>query len=226
MQFSCRQFLYFFLPRLTLSKKNSLIPFSYQRPCSFVIMSLAWGAEMRRCAIETGGLLSEYLTRMRHHIMSVSGPLRRTWQQTEADSQSNVHSSPGRMWHVPSIWLQTDLHCKVWGFHCGDYEECRLLGYKNPVGTSQETHYVSATDSSRIILCKIWGFHGGDYEEWRLLGFYAVWLLLEPTFRWNQAPPASVASYGWSSYFTDSCHPDDGGAEFLRNVGSYKSLTA
>jgi hypothetical protein len=22
----------------------------------------------------------------------------------------------------------------------GDYEECRLLGYKNPVRTSQETH--------------------------------------------------------------------------------------
>jgi hypothetical protein len=28
-------------------------------------------------------------------------------------------------------------------------EECRLLGYKNPVRTSQETHYVSATESSR-----------------------------------------------------------------------------
>jgi hypothetical protein len=26
--------------------------------------------------------------------------------------------------------------------------------------------------------------------------------------------------------FTDSCHPDDGGARFLRNVGSYKSDTA
>jgi hypothetical protein len=24
----------------------------------------------------------------------------------------------------------------------------------------------------------------------------------------------------------DSCHPDDGGATFLRNVGSYKSHTA
>jgi hypothetical protein len=24
----------------------------------------------------------------------------------------------------------------------------------------------------------------------------------------------------------DSCHPDAGGANFLRNVGSYKSLTA
>jgi hypothetical protein len=50
-------------------------------------------------------------------------------------------------------------------------EERRLLGYKNPVRTSQETHYVSATESSRLMLCKIWGFHGGDYEECRLLGY-------------------------------------------------------
>jgi hypothetical protein len=29
-----------------------------------------------------------------------------------------------------------------------------------------------------------------------------------------------------SCKFTDSCHPDEGGAKFLRNVGSYKSHTA
>jgi hypothetical protein len=28
------------------------------------------------------------------------------------------------------------------------------------------------------------------------------------------------------SQFTDFCHPDDGDAKFLRNVGSYKSRTA
>jgi hypothetical protein len=61
--------------------------------------------------------------------------------------------------------------CKIWGFHGGDYEECRLLGYKNPVRTSQETHYVSATECSQLTLFKIWGFHGGDYEECRLLGY-------------------------------------------------------
>jgi hypothetical protein len=33
-------------------------------------------------------------------------------------------------------------------------EDC-LLGYKNPVRTSQETHYVSATESSQLMLCKI-----------------------------------------------------------------------
>jgi hypothetical protein len=66
---------------------------------------------------------------------------------------------------------------KIWGSHGGDYEECRLLGYINSVRNSQETHYVSTTEPSRLMLGKIWGSHGGDYEEWRLLGCYAVWLL-------------------------------------------------
>jgi hypothetical protein len=52
-----------------------------------------------------------------------------------------------------------------------------LLGYKTPVHTSQETHYVSATELSRLMLCKILSFHGGDYEECRLLRCYAVWFL-------------------------------------------------
>jgi hypothetical protein len=67
--------------------------------------------------------------------------------------------------------------CKICGFHSGDYEEWRLLGYKNSVRTSQETHYVSATESSQLMLCKICGFHSGDYEEWRLQGCCAVWHL-------------------------------------------------
>jgi hypothetical protein len=37
----------------------------------------------------------------------------------------------------------------------GHYEECRLLGYENPVRTSQETQYVSATELSQLMLCKI-----------------------------------------------------------------------
>jgi hypothetical protein len=45
--------------------------------------------------------------------------------------------------------------CKILGFHGSDYEECRLLGYKNPVRTSQETRYVSATQPSPLMLCKI-----------------------------------------------------------------------
>jgi hypothetical protein len=33
--------------------------------------------------------------------------------------------------------------CKIWGFHCGDYEECRLVGYKNPVlnSTGDTLHF-------------------------------------------------------------------------------------
>jgi hypothetical protein len=61
--------------------------------------------------------------------------------------------------------------CKIWGFQGSDYEECRLLGFKHPVRTSQETHYVSATQSSQLMLCKMWRFHGSDYEECRLLGY-------------------------------------------------------
>jgi hypothetical protein len=45
-----------------------------------------------------------------------------------------------------------------------NHEECRLLGYEIAVCTSQETHYVSVTEASRLKLCKIWGFPGGDYE--------------------------------------------------------------
>jgi hypothetical protein len=58
----------------------------------------------------------------------------------------------------------------------GDYEECRLLGYKDPVRTSQEKHYLSATEPNQLMVSNIWGFHGGYYEEY-LLGYDVVWLL-------------------------------------------------
>jgi hypothetical protein len=47
-------------------------------------------------------------------------------------------------------------------------EEC-LLKRKNPVHTSQETHYFTATEANLLMLCRICGFHGGDYEEYSLL---------------------------------------------------------
>jgi hypothetical protein len=43
-------------------------------------------------------------------------------------------------------------------FHGGDYEEYHLLGYKNPVRTSHETNYVSATEHTQLMLCKISSF--------------------------------------------------------------------
>jgi hypothetical protein len=61
--------------------------------------------------------------------------------------------------------------CKIWGDQGGDYEECRVLRYKDPVLTSQEAHFISTTESTLLMLCKIWGFYGGDYEECRLLGY-------------------------------------------------------
>jgi hypothetical protein len=63
------------------------------------------------------------------------------------------------------------------GFHGSDYEEWRVLGYKNPVRTSQVTPYISATESSQLMLCKISGFHGGDYGEWRILGYKTLFVL-------------------------------------------------
>jgi hypothetical protein len=52
-----------------------------------------------------------------------------------------------------------------------DVRFSRPLGYKNPVRTSQETHYVPATESSRLMRSKICGLHSGGYEACRLLGY-------------------------------------------------------
>jgi hypothetical protein len=68
--------------------------------------------------------------------------------------------------------------CKIWGFHGGDSEECRLLRHKNPVRTSLKTHYFSATRTSRLMM-----FLNCDYEECRLLGRDAVWFFWKPKFR-------------------------------------------
>jgi hypothetical protein len=57
-----------------------------------------------------------------------------------------------------TAWQSDTQQCigsKISGYHGGDYEECPLLGYKNPVRTSQETHSFSATEPSRLMLCKI-----------------------------------------------------------------------
>jgi hypothetical protein len=67
--------------------------------------------------------------------------------------------------------------CKIWGFHSGDYEECRLLIYKISVRTSKETHNVSVAKLSLLMLCKILGFHGSDYDDYRLMGRDDMWFL-------------------------------------------------
>jgi hypothetical protein len=70
-----------------------------------------------------------------------------------------------------SLSMQTLRQCLKRVGNNSSLEECRLLGYKNPFRTSQETHYVSTTESSQLMLCKIWSFHGSDYEECRLLRY-------------------------------------------------------
>jgi hypothetical protein len=94
-------------------------------------------------------------------------------QQLGAQHSPGNHTGRGTAW----VWgseVSTGDYEVEWS---ADYEKCRVLGYKSPVRTSQETNYVSATETSRLVLFNIWGFHGGDYEEYRLLGCDAVWLL-------------------------------------------------
>jgi hypothetical protein len=52
-------------------------------------------------------------------------------------------------------FMTHQLSCKIQGFHGGDYEGCRLMGYKIPVRTSQETRYFSAAGPSRLVPYRI-----------------------------------------------------------------------
>jgi hypothetical protein len=108
--------------------------------------------------------------------------------------------------------------CKIWGFHVGDYEECRLLGYKNPVRTTLETYYVSATGPSRLMLCKIWGFHGSDYED------VVSWEMIPRGSCKNRRFGRTIASIirvkRSTLGVTNSFNLVDGDEMFFRNVGS------
>jgi hypothetical protein len=48
-----------------------------------------------------------------------------------------------------------DMYFRDFRFHSGEFEECRLVGYKIPAHTSQGTPYFSATELRRLMLCKI-----------------------------------------------------------------------
>jgi hypothetical protein len=54
---------------------------------------------------------------------------------------------------VPTQHLLWDQGKPLKTLICGDYEEC-LMGYRNPVRTSPETQYVSATEPRRLMRCK------------------------------------------------------------------------
>jgi hypothetical protein len=94
------------------------------------------------------------------------------WLHKEPSARRSNKRSTGRTAHISA----NILHWCYGSYHNGScvtvhYEECRLLGYKNPVRTSQQTRYVSVTEFNRLMLCNIWGFHGRDYEECCLLGY-------------------------------------------------------
>jgi hypothetical protein len=57
--------------------------------------------------------------------------------------------------HITSP-LQSSAGCaiKISGFHGAGNEECLLLLYKIPVCASQETHYISATKLSQLMLLR------------------------------------------------------------------------
>jgi hypothetical protein len=53
--------------------------------------------------------------------------------------------------------------CKIFGFHGGDYKNVVFL-YINTKFIPQRKHYVSVTESIRLMLCKTSGFQSGGYE--------------------------------------------------------------
>jgi hypothetical protein len=101
-------------------------------------------------------------------------------------------------------WTDTFSSClqKISFSNILSFHSC--LWYKKPVCTSQETHYVSTTESSQLMLCKIWGFYGNDYEECRLLGYNYRVLTSEKTHYVSVTEPSRLmlhniwSSHGWS----------------------------
>jgi hypothetical protein len=78
---------------------------------------------------------------------ALTGP---DWSRTQDDSLPQVDFPV-----IANRILFSEQGSPLRSCHGGDYEECRLLGHRIPVRTSQETHYVSATVSSLLMLCKI-----------------------------------------------------------------------
>jgi hypothetical protein len=71
------------------------------------------------------------------------------------------------------------------------FEVFTLVTMKNAVFWDVP-HRKHITSPLQSLAGMIWGSHGSDYEECRLLGCYVVWLLQEPTFRRNVAPPYHI----------------------------------
>jgi hypothetical protein len=67
-----------------------------------------------------------------------------------------------RISHRVSVLFFVETECNISGLYSKNTlninEECRLLGYKNPVRASQETHDFSAAQPRRLMLYNILGF--------------------------------------------------------------------
>jgi hypothetical protein len=88
------------------------------------------------------------------------------------------------LWSAVNICLQRLSYPHFYTTHCRGrkfymrFETFAVVTMKNVIFwdiktqfVSQETHYMSATEPSRLMLRKISGSYGRDYEECRILGF-------------------------------------------------------
>jgi hypothetical protein len=131
--------------------------------------------------------------------------------------------------------------CKISVFHGGDYEECRLLGYKHPVRTSQETHYVSTTESSQLMLCKFEVFTAvtmknavfwdvtlfGSCKNRRFGGFLPSWwwrCYVPPISRFLKEPHdvTSQKTPFFMQYFFNQCFIQ---SSFVDVVGDHEGIS-
>jgi hypothetical protein len=105
--------------------------------------------------------------------------------------------------------------CKIWDYYGGNYEEFRFLGYKTPIRNSQETHYMSATESSRLMLCNftfsrqyLWRIpSSGMWSRVGLVGTEGTEDCVTSIIRVE-----IIVSYLACRFF----HPDDGGDVLLK----------
>jgi hypothetical protein len=132
---------------------------------SYTVRTIQWQSFESQQHVPGGTICLGRLSEVCHFRM-ISRSFRKSGYRQNSTTTNGRYAVP-----ILRELLKHARKCKIWGFHGGAYEECRLLGYKNPVRTSQKTYYISATESSQLILYKILGYHGGDYEECRLLGY-------------------------------------------------------
>jgi hypothetical protein len=126
------------------------------------------------------------------------------------------------------------LHCRIWGFHFGDDEECRLMGFGvvwvldavsektcrfrllgRKIRKRRKTLAVgySLNHSSKTLT--IWQQVGGSW------GGVSVMIKARQAIqrKWRRIKIQATGHLFARGFF----FPEDGGDSFLRNVGSYKA---